>query len=138
MTLSPHGVCLIGPHEEQVDVGARRQLAAAIAAGRDDGEALGRGRVLRVVEMLGREIVEHLDQRILHCAQRTRGGETVERAAFDAAASSVRASWKRCLISASASARSLVLSLRARQRRQRVAQIVAVEKRAFLDRIHRM
>ncbi len=52
-------------HKQQIDVGTRRQLAAAITAGRDDGDALGGSRVLCVVEMLRREIVENLDRRIL-------------------------------------------------------------------------
>ena len=36
MTLSPHARLLEGPDEQQIDVGARRQLSAAVAAGRHD------------------------------------------------------------------------------------------------------
>ena len=48
MTLSPQARLLEGAHEQQIDVGTRRQLAAAITAGRDDGDAFGGGRVLCV------------------------------------------------------------------------------------------
>ena len=69
------GGLLEGAHEQKVDVRARRQLAAAIAAGGDDGDALGAGRVLRVIHMLDREVVDHLDDRILQPRQRAGGGE---------------------------------------------------------------
>ena len=64
---------LVGPHEKQIDVGAGRQLRASIAARRHHGEAFGLCRILRVVEMLGREIVENLDDDILQIRKRARG-----------------------------------------------------------------
>ena len=53
--LAPGGL-LVGKQKQQIDVGSRRQHAAAVAAGGDDGHALGLGGVLRGIEMLGREI----------------------------------------------------------------------------------
>jgi len=79
--LAPRGL-LVGPQEQQIDVGKRRQLAAAIAADGDDRQPLGLRGVLRVVEMLGGEIVEHLDQRVLDVRQRTRRRQPLDRAAF--------------------------------------------------------
>ena len=40
--LAPAGL-LVGQEEQEVDIGARRQRAAAIAADRDDGDAFGLG-----------------------------------------------------------------------------------------------
>src|SRR6185437_2946037 len=48
-------------HEEKVDVRSGCKLAAAITAGRDDGNSLGVRRILRVVEVFGGEMVDHLD-----------------------------------------------------------------------------
>ena len=90
MTLSPQGVCFEGAHEQQIDIGARRQLAAAIAAGRHHRDALGRGRVLRVVEMLGGEIVDHLDGGVLQIGQRARRHQA-RRAPLSTRASRARA-----------------------------------------------
>ena len=46
-----------------------RQHAAAVAAGGDDRHALGFRRVLRGIEVLGRELVQHADDLVLHEAQ---------------------------------------------------------------------
>ena len=48
--LAPGGL-LVGQDEQQIDVGFRRHQPAAIAAGGDDGHALGAGRDRRVIEM---------------------------------------------------------------------------------------
>ncbi len=66
-------------HEQKVDIRARRQKAAAIAAGRHHGQLLGHGRVLGVIEMLGREIVDHLDGDILQVGERARGDQAGDR-----------------------------------------------------------
>ena len=63
------GRLLVGQQKQQIDVGARRQHAAAIAAGGDDRHVLGLRRVLRGIEVLGRELVQHADDLILHEAQ---------------------------------------------------------------------
>ena len=66
--LAPGGL-LVGQQEQQIDVGARRQQAAAVAAGRDDRHALGFRRVLRRIEVLGDELEQHADDLVLHEAQ---------------------------------------------------------------------
>ena len=45
------GRLLVGKQEQEIDVGARRQHAAAIAAGGDDRHALGLGWIFRRVEL---------------------------------------------------------------------------------------
>src|SRR6185437_11059517 len=55
---------LVRQQEEQVDIRARRQLAAAVAADGDDGEALARRRVGQGIGMAHREIVQRPDQLI--------------------------------------------------------------------------
>ncbi len=50
------GRLLVGKQKQEIDVGAGRQHAAAVAAGGDDRHALGLGGILRGIEMLGREI----------------------------------------------------------------------------------
>ena len=66
--LAPRGL-LVGQQEQQIDVGARRQHAAAVAAGRDDRHALGLRRVLRGIEVPDRELEQHADDLVLHEAQ---------------------------------------------------------------------
>ena len=101
-------------HEQQIDVGAGRQFAAAITAGGDDGDALRCRRVLCVVEMLGREIVENLDRGVLHIGQRARGGEARQRAASTRRLDDARAHpGNAILMCASAALRSLAVSLSA-------------------------
>ena len=63
------GGLLVGQQEEQIDVGARRQHAAAVAAGGDDRHVLGFRRILRGIEMLGRELEQQADDLVLHEAQ---------------------------------------------------------------------
>ena len=58
MTCSPQGVCFVGAHEQQVDVGARRERAAPVATHGDDRHALGRRRVLGSVDVGDDEVVE--------------------------------------------------------------------------------
>ena len=48
--LAPGGL-LVGQEEQEIDVGARCERAAAVAAGRDDGELLGRGGIVGRVEV---------------------------------------------------------------------------------------
>ena len=80
------GGLLVGQHEQEIDVGARRHQAAAVAAGGDDRHALGFRRALRRIEVLDRELVEHADDLVLHPAQ-PRGAApamaVLEQQAFD-------------------------------------------------------
>ena len=69
------GGLLEGAHEQKIDVRAGRQLAAAIAAGRHHGDAFGAGRVLGVIDMLGGEVVDHLDDGVLQPRQGARRGQ---------------------------------------------------------------
>ena len=64
------GGLLEGAHEQQIDVRSRRQLAAAIAAGRHDRDAFGGGGILRVIDMLDGEVIDHLDDGVLQRRQR--------------------------------------------------------------------
>ena len=66
--LAPGGL-LVGQEEQQIDVRAGRQQAAPVAAGRHHRHALGLGRIVGGIEMLGRELVEHADDLVLHRAQ---------------------------------------------------------------------
>ena len=68
----PPGGLLEGAQEQTVDVRSRRQLAAAIAAGRHHRDALGAGGVLGVIDMLGGEVVDHLDDGVLQQRQGAR------------------------------------------------------------------
>ena len=63
--LAPRGL-LVGQQEQQIDVGARRHQAAAVAAGRDDRHALGFGRILRRIEMTADELEQDADDVVLH------------------------------------------------------------------------
>ena len=66
--LAPRGL-LVGQQEQQIDVGAGRQQAAAVAAGRHDRHALGLGRIFRRIEMRGDELEQHADDLVHHEAQ---------------------------------------------------------------------
>src|ERR1700722_17561954 len=77
------GGLLERPHEEKGDIGAGRELSAAIAAGRHDCDAFGLGGILRVVKMLGREVVENLNKVVLNIRQRARGDNARHRTAYD-------------------------------------------------------
>jgi hypothetical protein len=63
------GRLFVWKQEQEIDVRARRQHAATVTAGADDRHALGFRRVLRAIEMLGYELVEHTQDLILHPAQ---------------------------------------------------------------------
>jgi hypothetical protein len=65
---APRGL-LVGEHEQQIDVGFRRQLAAPVAAGRNHGHALGLGAVLGPVQVLGRRAEQQTDDVVLHPAK---------------------------------------------------------------------
>ena len=52
------GRLLVGQQEQQIDVGARRQQPAAVAAGGDDRHALGVGRVGGAVDVRDRVVVD--------------------------------------------------------------------------------
>ncbi len=80
--LAPRGL-LERTHEQEIDIRSRRQHGPAIAAGRDDGDALGGGRVLGVIDVLGREVVEDLDQRVLDMAESLRRALAVPHIAVD-------------------------------------------------------
>ena len=62
--LAPGGL-LIGKQEQEIDVRARRQHAAAVAALGDDRHVLGGGRVLGAIDVVGGEVVGEPDQGIL-------------------------------------------------------------------------
>ena len=66
--LAPGGL-LVGQQEQQIDVGAGRLQAAAIAAGGDHRHVLGLGRILRRIEMLDRELEQDADDLVFHPAQ---------------------------------------------------------------------
>ena len=66
--LAPGGL-FVGQQKQQIDVGARRQQAAAIAAGRDHGHALGFRAHLRRIEHRGGEFEQQADDLVLHLAQ---------------------------------------------------------------------
>ncbi len=66
--LAPGGL-FVGQQKQQIDVGARRQQAAAIAAGRDDGDALGLRAHLRRIEHRGGEFEQQADDIVLHLAK---------------------------------------------------------------------
>jgi hypothetical protein len=75
------GRLFVWKQEQEIDVRARRQHAATVTAGADDRHALGFRRVLRAIEMLGYELVEHAQDLILHPAQPL--GTTAARAFLD-------------------------------------------------------
>jgi hypothetical protein len=66
--LAPRGL-LVGQYEQKIDVGARRQQSAPVAAGRHHRHLLGFRRVLRRIEMLGGEFKQESDDLVLHVAQ---------------------------------------------------------------------
>ena len=68
--LAPGGL-LVGEQEQKIDVGARREKAAAVAALGHDRHAFRRRGVLRGVDVRGREVVGEGDQGILE------GGEAL-------------------------------------------------------------
>ena len=74
--LAPGGL-LIGKQEEKIDVRARREHAAAIAALGDHRHVLGGRRVLGAVDVVGGEIVGEPDQRILEGRQAFGAGPAV-------------------------------------------------------------
>ena len=53
---------LVGPQEQQIDVGQRRQLAAAVAAGRHHAQPLGGAGIGGGIDALVGEIEDHADQ----------------------------------------------------------------------------
>jgi hypothetical protein len=76
-----HALCpgrlLVVPHEQQVDVGRRRQHAAPVSAHRHHGHALGLGRIVSAEDVNDREIVKRRQRLIHHRRQEVRGIETV-------------------------------------------------------------
>ena len=60
---------LVRQQKQEIDVGARRQQPAAIPAGRHDRHALCFRRIVRRIEVPGRELIEHADDLVLHEAQ---------------------------------------------------------------------
>ena len=56
---------LVGQQEQQIDVGAGGEQAAPIAAGRDDGHALGVGGVGGAVDVGDRVVVDEADELVL-------------------------------------------------------------------------
>ena len=60
---------LVGQQEQQIDVGEGRQQAAAVAAGGDDGHALGVGRIGGAIDVGDRVVVDQADQLVLERRQ---------------------------------------------------------------------
>ncbi len=60
---------LVGQQEQEVDVGARRHQPAPVAAGGDDGEALGVGGVVAAVDVGARVVEDQRDQRVLEIGE---------------------------------------------------------------------
>ncbi len=54
----------VGQKEQQIDIRERRQLAAAIAADRDNRQLFAGGRIAERIDRLGDKVVEHPDQLI--------------------------------------------------------------------------
>ena len=63
------GGLFVGHDEQQIDVGARRQQTAAVAAGGDHRHALGLGRDLDRIKLAGGELEQDADDLVLHPAQ---------------------------------------------------------------------
>src|ERR1700722_17002920 len=84
---APRGL-LEGAYKQEVDVGARRELPTTVTACRHDRDALGFGRILRIVEMLCGEVVENLDQQVLQIGEKARGDNSRCRTELDARADS--------------------------------------------------
>ena len=63
------GRLLVGKQEQQIDIGARREQGAAVAALRDHRHALGRRWVLDPVDVLRGHVVDQADQRVLEVRQ---------------------------------------------------------------------
>ena len=129
MTLSPQAVCLNGRTKSRSMSEPGANCAAAVAAGGDHGQPFGLRRVLRVVEMLGGEIVENLDQRVLHIGQRARRDEACERAVFDPRLDARPRRLRRRLdVLERRLAEFAAVAFGARQRRQVAPERVAVEQ----------
>ena len=63
------GGLLVRKQEQEIDVGSRRQQAAAVAAGGDHGHTLGLRGVLRRVKVLSRNVEQQADDLVLHEGQ---------------------------------------------------------------------
>jgi hypothetical protein len=74
--LAPGGL-LVGQQEEEIDVGAGGEGAAAVAARRHDGEPLAGGGVLHRVELTHDGIVDGADYLIHEIRQAAGAGEAV-------------------------------------------------------------
>ncbi len=68
------GRLLVGEQEEEIDIGAGRQRAAAIAADGDHRHALGGARVVGPVDVIGGKAVDRLDDAVLEVGQATGAG----------------------------------------------------------------
>ena len=74
--LAPGGL-LVGQQEQEIDVGAGRQRAAAVAARRHDREALARRGVLRRVKLARDRLVDDPHHAVHEGRQTLGAGETV-------------------------------------------------------------
>ena len=74
--LAPGGL-LVGQQEQEIDVGPRRQRAAPVAAGRDNGELLGRGGVVGRVEVPHDAVVQGAHDAVHEAGEPARAGEPV-------------------------------------------------------------
>ena len=64
------GGLLVGKEEQEIDVGPRCERAAPVAAGRDDGELLGRGGIVGRVEVPHDAVVQGADMRSMRPERR--------------------------------------------------------------------
>jgi hypothetical protein len=67
--LAPGGL-LVGQQKQEIDVGARRQQPAAIAADRNHAHTFRRRRILGAVKLFGRDLVGERDDRIHQARKR--------------------------------------------------------------------
>ena len=63
------GRLLVGQQEQQIDVGEGREQAAAVAAGGDDGHALGVGGIGGAVDVGDRVVEDEADELVLERGQ---------------------------------------------------------------------
>ena len=89
------GRLLVGQQEQQIDVGERREQAAAVAAGGDDGHVLGVGGVGGAIDVRDRVVVDEADQLVLELGQALGAAPAV-------AVAGAAAGWPRCARSSAA------------------------------------
>ena len=71
------GGLLVGQEEQEIDVGPRCERPAPVAAGRDNGELLGRGGVVGRVEVPHDAVVQGADDAVHEAGEPARAGDPV-------------------------------------------------------------